>query len=127
MPTKLFTMRWKVHSMTAFRGQIWLANLNPVKKNNEVGKVRPVLIFQNNELNESEYPTTIVLPLTTKLIDNAEPIRMRITKREKLLNDSDIIITQIRAIDNSRFIEPLGSLTLNELNNIKKLFLEIIE
>jgi len=113
--------------MTAFRGQIWLANLNPVKKNNEVGKVRPVLIFQNNELNESEYPTTIVLPLTTKLIDNAEPIRMRITKREKLLNDSDIIITQIRAIDNSRFIEPLGSLTLNELNNIKKLFLEIIE
>jgi mRNA interferase MazF len=113
--------------MTAFRGQIWLANLNPVKKNNEVGKVRPVLVFQNNELNESEYPTTIVLPLTTKLIDNAEPIRMRITKREKLLNDSDIIITQIRAIDNSRFIEPLGSLTLNELNNVKKLFLEIIE
>ena len=113
--------------MTASRGQIWLANLNPVKKNNEVGKVRPVLVFQNDELNESDYPTTIVLPLTTQLIDNAEPIRMRIEKREKLLNDSDIIITQVRAIDNSRFIEPLGSLTPNELNNVKKLFLEIIE
>jgi len=113
--------------MTVSKGQIWLANLNPVKKNNEVGKVRPVLVFQNNELNESEYPTTIVLPLTTQLIDDAEPIRMRITKREKLLSDSDIIITQIRAIDNSRFVKSLGSLTPNELNNVKKLFLEIIE
>ena len=113
--------------MTVSRGQIWLANLNPVKKNNEVGKVRPVLVLQNNELNESEYPTTIVLPLTTQLIDDTEPIRMRIAKREKLLSDSDIIITQIRAIDNSRFVELLGSLTPNELNNVKKLFLEIIE
>lgn len=48
--------------MTAYRGEIWLANLNPVKKNNEVGKVRPVLIFQNDDLNESQYPTTIILP-----------------------------------------------------------------
>ena len=127
MPTRAFMTRWKVHSMTVSRGQIWLANLNPVKKSNEVGKVRPVLVFQNNELNESEYPTTIVLPLTTQLIDDAEPIRMRITKREKLLNDSDIIITQIRAIDNSRFVEPLGSLTPHELKDVKKLFLEIIE
>ena len=127
MPINAFMMRWKVHSMTVSKGQIWLANLNPVKKNNEVGKVRPVLVFQNNELNESEYPTTIVLPLTTQLIDDAEPIRMRITKREKLLSDSDIIITQIRTIDNSRFVKSLGSLTPNELNNVKKLFLEIIE
>jgi len=113
--------------MTVSKGHIWLANLNPVKKNNEVGKVRPVLIFQNNELNESDYPTTIVLPLSTQLIDNAEPIRIRITKREKLLSDSDIIITQIRAIDNARFIEYLASITEEEFNTVKKLFLEIIE
>jgi len=122
-----FMKRWKVHSMTVSKGHIWLANLNPVKKNNEVGKVRPVLIFQNNELNESDYPTTIVLPLSTQLIDNAEPIRIRITKREKLLSDSDIIITQIRAIDNARFIEYLASITEEEFNTVKKLFLEIIE
>ncbi len=36
----------------------------------EVGKIRPVLIFQNNDLNESSYPTTMVIPLTTVLIDN---------------------------------------------------------
>jgi len=53
------------------KGEIWIANLNPVKKNNEVGKIRPVLIFQTNDLNQSDYPTTIVIPLTTSLIDDA--------------------------------------------------------
>ena len=113
--------------MTVSRGEIWLANLNPVKKNNEVGKVRPVLIFQNDGLNEGDYPTTIVLPLTTQLIDDAQPIRLRITKREKLTHDSDIILTQIRAIDNTRFVEYLGSLSEEEYNNVKQNFLEIIE
>lgn len=127
MPINIFMMRWKAHCMTVSKGQIWLANLNPVKKNNEVGKVRPVLVFQNDELNQTDYPTSIILPLTTQLIDDVQPIRMRINQREKLKNDSDIIITQIRAIDNARFIEHLASLTEEELNSVKKLFLEIIE
>lgn len=108
------------------RGEIWLANLNPIKKNNEMGKVRPVLVFQNNELNHSEYPTTIVIPLTTSLIDDAEPIRFRIERREKLLEDSDLVITQIRSIDNDRFIEKLASLTSEEMKKIKELLDEVI-
>jgi len=111
----------------ASKGQIWLANLNPVKKNNEVGKIRPVLIFQNDELNHSEYPTTIVLPLTTQLIDDVQPIRMRIAKRGKLMQDSDIIITQIRAIDNSRLVEHLADITEQEFTTLKRLLLDIIE
>ncbi|PLY10613.1 type II toxin-antitoxin system PemK/MazF family toxin [Sulfurimonas sp. CVO] len=109
------------------RGEIWLANLNPVKKNNEMGKIRPVLIFQNDELNHSEYPTTIVIPLTTSLIDDAEPIRMRVKKREKLLQDSDLVITQIRSIDNNRFVEKLASLKTDEMKKVKELFDEIAQ
>jgi len=45
--------------------------------------------------------------VSTSVIDNAEPIRMRVTKRKKLEQDSDIVITQIRAIDNDRFIKKL--------------------
>lgn len=107
------------------RGEIWLANLNPLKKNNEMGKIRPVLIFQNNELNHSEYPTTIIIPLTTSLIDDAEPIRLRVKKREKLLEDSDLVITQIRSIDNDRFVEKLASLTKDEMKKAKELFDEV--
>lgn len=90
--------------MMVSKGEIWLANLNPSKKSNEMGKVRPVLVYQNDELNHSDYPTTIIIPLSTHLVDDAEPIRMRINKKEKLKEDSDLVITHIRAIDNNRFI-----------------------
>jgi len=61
--------------MRVCRGEIWLVNFNPVKKSNEVGKIRPALIMQNDELNLGGYPTTMVLPLTTDLIDDAQPLR----------------------------------------------------
>ena len=109
------------------KGEIWIANLNPVKKNNEVGKIRPVLIFQTNDLNQSDYPTTIVIPLTTSLIDDAEPIRMRILKKDKLLKDSDLILTQVRSIDNSRMTEKIATLTHEEYVKVKYLFQELID
>jgi mRNA interferase MazF len=68
------------------RGEIWLINLNPIKKSNEMGKIRPALIYQNDELNHNDYPTTIIIPLSTSLIDNAQPIRYRITSNSNSLN-----------------------------------------
>ena len=111
--------------MMVSKGEIWLASLNPVRKKNEMGKVRPVLVYQTDELNRSQYPTTIVIPLSTSLIDDAEPIRYRIFQREKLQQDSDIVITQIRAIDNERFIEKLAVLSNDEMQKVKELFEEI--
>ncbi len=113
--------------MMVSRGEIWLVNLNPIKKNNEMGKIRPVVIYQNNELNHSDYPTTIILPLTTSLIDDAEPLRLRINKRDDLSEDSDIVISQIRAIDNDRFIQKLGKLKNTELVKIKEFLDEITQ
>ena len=120
------TLLWKEHFQMVSKGEIWTANLNPVKKNNEMGKIRPVLIFQIDDLNHSDYPTTIVIPFTTVLIDDAEPIRMRILKRESLIKDSDLIITQIRSIDNSRLIEKVASFTPEEYIKVKELFQELI-
>ncbi|MDF1883974.1 type II toxin-antitoxin system PemK/MazF family toxin [Sulfurimonas sp. SAG-AH-194-C21] len=112
--------------MMAYRGEIWLTNFNPVKKNNEIGKIRPALVLQNDELNAGEYPTTIVLPLTTSLIDDAEPLRYRVTSRENLEKDSDILIANIRAIDNTRFVEKLATLDAKELLIIKNLLDEVL-
>ena len=112
--------------MTACRGEIWLINLNPIKKSNEIGKIRPALILQNDELNHGDYPTTIILPLTTSLIDDAEPLRYRVTKRDKLEKDSDILMANIRAIDNTRFMEKLTSLTTKEMQYIKSLLDEVL-
>jgi mRNA interferase MazF len=90
-----------------------------------MGKVRPALVYQNDELNHNDYPTTIIIPLSTSLIDDVKPIRYRIIKRDDLKEDSDLVLTQIRAIDNDRFIKKLTTLTVKEMTTVKKLFNEI--
>ena len=86
------------------QGEIWLANLNPTR-GTEAGKYRPVLIIQNQALLDAEHPSTLIIPLSTKLIDNAEPLRIRIKAKSKIKKDSDLLIDQIRAIDNKRLLE----------------------
>ena len=86
------------------QGEIWLANLNP-SRGTEAGKCRPVLIIQNQALLDVEHPSTLIVPLTTKLINDTEPLRLRVKARQQLEKDSDLLIDQIRAIDNKRLIK----------------------
>jgi mRNA interferase MazF len=65
--------------------------------------------------------------LSTHLIDDAEPIRYRVTKKDKLEEYSDVVITQIRSIDNDRFIKRLTTLTKEQMQKIKELFDEITQ
>ncbi len=107
--------------------RIRLADLSPPKCSNEVGKASPVLVVQGDTLNHSEYGTVIVMPFTTQLVDNAEPLRMRVKKRGALREDSDLLIAQIRAIDKSRFVEKLGEMKPKELEKASKLINDILE
>ena len=108
------------------RGEIWLANLNP-GRGTEPGKTRPVLVIQSQVLLDIEHPSTLVIPLTTKLIDNAEPLRIRVKKQKKLKADSDLLIDQLRAIDNKRFTEgPLVQLDEDVMYQITQAIGELI-
>ncbi|OGT60157.1 MAG: transcription elongation factor GreAB [Gammaproteobacteria bacterium RIFCSPHIGHO2_12_FULL_45_12] len=84
-------------------GEIWLTNLNP-SHGTEAGKSRPVLIFQNQALLDINHPSTLIIPLTTQLAEDAAPLRIRVNAAGKLKKDSDLLIDQIRAIDNKRLI-----------------------
>ena len=90
-------------------GGVWLADLNP-QRGTEPGKTRPVLIIQHQALLDAGHPSTLVIPLTTRLIEDAAPLRLRLSARERLERDSDLLIDQIRAIDNQRLIK--GPLTI---------------
>ena len=97
------------------RGNIHLAKLYP-SKGHEPGKTRPVLIIQTNMLNYIGHTTVIIIPLTTQLIDNAYPLRLRITQRENLLVTSELLCDQIRAIDVNRLLpDKIASLSAEEL------------
>lgn len=83
------------------RGGVYLVNLNP-SMGTEPGKLRPCIVMQSNFLNDVEHPSTTILPLTTQLIADAEPLRFRLVSRHQLEYDSDVMLDQTRTIDNRR-------------------------
>jgi len=100
------------------RGEIWLADLNP-PRGTEPGKTRPVLIVQAQALLDAGHPSTYVIPLTTRLADDAEPLRIRIPAAGRLPRDSDLLMDQLRAIDNRRLVRgPLLRLTPSRMRHV---------
>lgn len=87
---------------------IWIADLEP-QRGTETGKVRPVLIVQTNLLRD--HPSTIICPITTNVAIGTDILRVHIKKGSaNLKSDSDIMIDQIRAIDNRRLTSKVGEL-----------------
>ncbi len=98
------------------RGDIVTVNLNP-KKGHEVGKIRPAVIISGDDEN-AVLDTVILMPLSTDLIEEMEPYRMRITKRDRLQQDSDILINQVRTLSKQRIGEKIAALNTNEYDLI---------
>lgn len=86
------------------RGSVWLADLDP-RRGTEPGKMRPALIVQSQALLDADHPSTLIVPLTTRLVENAEPLRLRIPAQGRLKKDSDLLLDQLRAIDNKRLTD----------------------
>ncbi|MFN2378830.1 MAG: type II toxin-antitoxin system PemK/MazF family toxin [Bacteroidales bacterium] len=96
--------------MQVKRFEIWLADLSP-RIGTEPDKTRPVLVVQTNLLNKVLHPSTVICPLTTNVQKESEILRVHIKKGTANLNeDYDIMIDQVRAIDNKRLIRMIGVL-----------------
>lgn len=92
------------------RFEIWVADLNP-QLGTEPGKTRPVLVVQTNLLNKIPHPSTIICPVTTNIQKESEILRVHIKKGTANLKENcDIMIDQVRAIDNKRLLKKLGEL-----------------
>ena len=102
------------------RFEIWIADLNP-EIGTESGKTRPVLIVQTNLLNMIPHPSTIICPITTNTQKESEILRVHIKKgTANLFENCDIMVDQIRAIDNTRLIKKIGQLPDNLANKVKE-------
>jgi len=87
---------------------IWIADLEP-QRGTETDKIRPVLIVQTNLLKD--HPSTIICPITRNVAPESDILRVHLKKgTANLKRDSDIMIDQIRAIDNRRLTTKLGDL-----------------
>jgi mRNA interferase MazF len=103
---------------------IWLADLNP-SRGTEPGKTRPVVIMQTDLLNDSHL-STIVCPITTNVQPEIELLRVHL-KKNQLDKPSDILVDQIRAIDNKRLIQKIGQISAAQILILKRNILVVLD
>ena len=112
---------------TLKRYDIWVADLNP-QVGTEPGKVRPVVIIQTDFLNNTHL-STIICPVTTNVVSSSKILRVHLPKNKSGLKvSSDILIDQIRSIDNKRLLKRVGSLESSQrklLNGNLKIVLDL--
>ena len=110
------------------RGDIWLANLEPVT-GSEQGRTRPVLIIQNDIANEYS-PVVIIAALTTTVGAQRYPTEVHVNAPEGgLRRDSVILLNQLRTIDKRRLIKRWGRLspkTLQQLDEALRISLALV-
>lgn len=105
--------------MTAKKYEVWLANLDP-SIGTEPGKTRPVLIVQTDVLNNI-HPSTLICPITTNVKLESHILRVHLKKgTAKVKENCDIMIDQLRAIDNKRLIKKMGELPDNISERVKE-------
>ncbi len=99
-----------------YRGDIYLANLNPYKGSEQGGK-RPVIIIQNDVGNHYS-PTVIVTSVTSRFFKKrALPTHVPLDN-EELEKNSLALLEQIRTIDKSRLIRKIGRVPEEKMKEI---------
>lgn len=109
-----------------YRNEVWLADLNP-QIGTESGKIRPVVIVQTDLLNEQDHNSTVICPITTKL-RSAALVRVFLSSGNGgVFEDCEIMVDQIRTIDNSRFIKKIGKINVPQQRLLEKYLKAVLD
>lgn len=98
--------------------EIWYADLNPVKGSEQSGH-RQIVIVSGNMLNE-HLPVVISCPLTTKIKNYKGNIILAPDKQNGLSQKSEIMIFHVSSISKDRLLKKIGSITDDELAQLKQ-------
>jgi mRNA interferase MazF len=101
------------------QGEIYLSDLNPVKGHEQAG-YRPVLVIQNDILNQY-LSTVVIIPITSNL-KYKENLTVYFLSKEvsSMKNDSLALLFQIRTIDKLRLKKKIGGVSQTEFYKIKR-------
>lgn len=103
----------------------WISLETPI--GSEPGGRRPVLVIQNDSLNNSEYRTVVIVPITTNTLLAEYKGNVLITKEESgLPRDSVVIGPQIMAVDKRRLEEKAGKVSSETINEVIEELLNVI-
>lgn len=109
------------------RWHVYVVDLEP-RVGTKPGKQRPAVAIQPDELTEAGLPSTVILPLTSKVVAHAFPLRVSIPAGAcGLKKASDVIVDQILAWDNKLFRDDLGLLPEVFQDEIRRALLEFLD
>lgn len=92
------------------RGHLYVVDFNPRVKT-KPGKLRPAVVLQADVITEAGYPSTLVIPSTTRLVENPGILRLHVKKGHGgLAQDSDLLLGQLIAVANESFRHEIGVL-----------------
>jgi len=97
--------------------EIWYANLNPGKGSEQLG-FRPVVIVSGNVLNQY-LQVVITCPLTTKIKNYKGNVILEPDEFNGLTEKSEIMIFHIRSVSKDRLVKKIGSITEQQLSDLK--------
>lgn len=114
--------------VTPKRWHVYVVDLEP-RVRTKPGKQRPCVAIQPSEFAEAGLGSTVVLPLTTKVVDDdAFPLRIRVPAGLcGLKKDSDVLVDQILAWDNDLFRTDLGILPEALQDEIRRALLDFLD
>lgn len=105
--------------MKVKRGDIYLADLSDAN-GSEQGKIRPVVVIQNNRGNKYS-PTTIVACLSSKVYSKHHlPTHCLLPEGLGLKYKSMVMCEQIRVLDKSRLIKKITKLDKRHMMHIDR-------
>lgn len=103
--------------MKICRYEIYLVTLNPTV-GSEIRKTRPCIVISPNEMNRLK--TVIIAPLTSQGFDFVFRPKIMFQNKKGL-----VLLDQIRAVDKSRLVKKIGSLTEEKAMEIADTLVEM--
>jgi len=102
------------------RGRLYIVDFNP-RVRTKPGKLRPAVVLQSDLVNEAGYPSTMVIPTTTRLIENPGILRLRVRKGQGgLERNSDLLLGQLIAVANESFRQEIGVLPETLMSELER-------
>jgi mRNA interferase MazF len=99
------------------RGEVWLAQLDPVRGHEQAG-TRPVLVVSDDLFNRGPAGLVIALPITSRLRPIPSHIRIR-PPQGGLAVESAALCEAIRSISKERLLKRLGAVSGETLEMIE--------
>ena len=96
--------------MTPQQWHVYVVDLEP-RVGTKPGEQRPCLAIQPTAFAEAGLPSTVIIPLSTRLVDDAVPLRIWLVQGTcGMKSDSDVLVDQMLAWDNGLFRRDMGEL-----------------